>query len=131
MVHHSEYLEQLISEKALHPRQSDVKTVFHNPCELGRGNGVYDAPEKVLQTVSQRISTRYDGKKSLCCGGSLANTHISPAQRTVISRDALNAYLAYRPDVLVTACPLCKKTFGKNSTEVPVKDLAEIVAENC
>lgn len=131
VVHHSEYLEQLISEKALHPRQSDVKTVFHNPCELGRGNGVYDAPEKVLQTVSQRISTRYDGKKSLCCGGSLANTHISPAQRTVISRDALNAYLAYRPDVLVTACPLCKKTFGKNSTEVPVKDLAEIVAENC
>ncbi len=131
VMHHSEYLEQLIAEKALQPRPSEVKTVFHNPCELGRGTGVHAAPEHVLEAVSQRIAMPYDGKKSLCCGGSLANTHITPAQRTTISRDALETYLSFGPDVLVTACPLCKKTFGKNSTEVPVKDLAEIVAENC
>lgn len=131
IMHHSEYLQQLITEKALNPRQSELKTVFHNPCELGRGSNVCTAPEVVLQAVSHKVATPYDNKKSLCCGGSLANTFITPEQRSHISRDALDAYLAYRPDVLVTACPLCKKTFGKCNSPVPVKDLAEIVAENC
>lgn len=131
VMHHTEYIHQLIQEKALHPRQSDLKTVFHNPCELGRGCDVYAAPEQVLKTVSHKLTTAYDGKKSLCCGGSLANLHITAQQRTQLSMDALNAYLAYQPDLLVTACPLCKKTFTKADNPVPVKDIAEVVAENC
>ena len=107
----------------------DLKTVFHNPCELGRGCGVVDAPESVLKQVSQKISTAYDGKKSLCCGGSLANTAIDSTQKTKISSDTVKAYAAYQPDVIVTACPLCKKTLGKTSPEIPVKDIAELVAE--
>lgn len=131
VIHHSEYIRLLMEEKKLHPRQSDTTTVFHNPCELGRGSKVFDAPEFVLQNVSRVIPTAYDGRNSLCCGGSLANIHISPEQRTIISRDALNVYLSYSPEVLITACPLCKKTFSKVESHVPIKDLAEIVAENC
>ncbi|MFR6541800.1 MAG: hypothetical protein ACLUPL_04405 [Butyricimonas virosa] len=41
----------------------------------------------------------------------------------------MKAYAAYQPDVIVTACPLCKKTLGKTSPEIPVKDIAELVAE--
>ena len=131
IMHHTEYLELLLNQGLLHPRQSDLRTVFHNPCELGRGSGIYTVPDKVLKAVSQKIPTPYDGKKSLCCGGSLANLFITPTQRTKLSEDAFNAYLAYKPDTLVTACPLCKKTFSKNHHQVPVKDIAEIVAENC
>ncbi len=131
VMHHTEYLDLLIRNKQLIPHPSDQKTVFHNPCELGRGCDVYAAPAHVLQAVSQRIATAYDDKNSLCCGGSLANLYIRPEQRTQISSDALHAYLAYHPDVLVTACPLCKKTFTKTENAVPVKDIAEMVAENC
>lgn len=131
VMHHSEYINELISSGALTPRQSEYTTVFHNPCELGRGCDVYAAPENVLKTVSHKLATAYDGKNSLCCGGSLANSHITPEQRTKISSDTINAYAAYHPDILVTACPLCKKTFGKIPGEIPVKDIAEVVAENC
>lgn len=131
VMHHTEYLQLLIREKALNPRLGEIKTVFHNPCELGRGSDVYAAPDDVLKAVSHKLATAYDGKKSLCCGGSLANTHITSIQRTKLSTDAINAYLAYQPDVLVTACPLCKKTFSKAESPVPVKDIAEIVAEQC
>ncbi|MEG1737266.1 MAG: (Fe-S)-binding protein [Odoribacter sp.] len=131
IMHHTEYIHQLIQEGLLHPRQSELKTVFHNPCELGRGCHITTAPENILQTVSHKITTAYDGKNSLCCGGSLANTHITALQRTQISRDTVNAYMTYHPDLLVTACPLCKKTFSKIDHPVPVKDIAEIVAENC
>ena len=95
------------------------------------GRTGYAAPDQVLQTVSHKLATVYDGKNSLCCGGSLANIHIDPGQRTRISSDAVKAYLSYQPDLLVTACPLCKKTFMKTDTAVPIKDIAEVVAENC
>lgn len=131
VVHHTEYIRQLIREGLLSPRQSNIKTVFHNPCELGRGCDVYAAPDEVLKTVSRKLVTRYDGRNSLCCGGSLANTHITAQQRTQLGTATLNAYAAYHPDVVVTACPLCKKTFAKAENPVPVKDIAEIVAENC
>ena len=128
IMHHTEYIDMLLREGKLPLHKNDLKTVFHNPCELGRGCGVVDAPNHVLEQVSQRIPTRYDGKNSLCCGGSLANTVIDSQQKTKISTDTVKAYSAYQPDVIVTACPLCKKTLGKTSTSVPVKDIAEIVA---
>ena len=54
---------------------------------------------------------------------------IDSTQKTKISSDTVKAYAAYQPDVIVTACPLCKKTLGKTSPEIPVKDIAELVAE--
>lgn len=131
VMHHAEYIDLLIEEGRLKPRQSNVKTVFHNPCELGRGSDVYAAPDSVLKAVSHKLATAYDGRNALCCGGSLANTHISAQQRTQLSKATIAAYAAYQPDVLVTACPLCKKTFSKTENPVPVKDIAEIVVENC
>lgn len=131
VMHHTEYINELISSGTLKTSQSNYKTVFHNPCELGRGSDVYAAPDHILKTVSHKLATQYDGKNSLCCGGSLANTYITNTQRTQISTDALEAYATYHPDLLVTACPLCKKTFNKKSTTIPVKDIAEVVAENC
>ena len=131
VMHHTEYIDLLIRSGKLKTIQAAYKTVFHNPCELGRGCDVYAAPDNVLKTVSHKLATQYDGKNSLCCGGSLANLHISAEQRTRISTDAVAAYAAYNPDIIVTACPLCKKTFGKKSSDIPVKDIAEVVAENC
>lgn len=131
VMHHSEYLNRLIESGLLQPHQASYTTVFHNPCELGRGSQICAAPEAVLKAVSHKITTHHDGLNSLCCGGSLANTHITSTQRTTIATDAVAAYAAYHPDYIVTACPLCKKTFSKKSTAIPVKDIAEIVAENC
>lgn len=131
VMHHSEYIDFLIRNQSLKVKNNGQKTVFHNPCELGRGSGIYAAPERVLRAVSHKLSTRYDGKDSLCCGGSLANTHISAQQRTRIAANAVEAYAAYNPEMIVTACPLCKKTFSKKTAPVPIKDIAEVVAENC
>lgn len=131
VMHHTEYIDLLIRSGQLKPRQTEYKTVFHSPCELGRGSDIYTAPDNVLKAVSHKLATQYDGENSLCCGGSLANQYISAQQRTKISDDAITAYASYHPDLLITACPLCKKTFTKSDRHIPVKDIAEIVAESC
>ncbi|MDL2231433.1 (Fe-S)-binding protein [Porphyromonadaceae bacterium OttesenSCG-928-L07] len=131
VMHHSEYIDELMKKNMLTTARSNYKTILHNPCELGRGSKVFEAPDNVLKTVSQKLSTKYDGKNSLCCGGSLANTHISAEQRTKIGSDALDLYATYNPDIIATACPLCKKTFTKKASDIQIKDIAELVAENC
>ena len=129
VMHHTEYINWLIDEKILKVSKSSLKTVFHNPCDLGRGTGVYEPPKSVLNAVSERVATKYDDKKSLCCGGSLANNFLSPQEKNKLSSDVIAAYSAYNPDAIVTACPLCVKTLSKSSKDIPVKDISEIIAE--
>jgi len=63
---------------------------------------------------------------SYCCGGSLANIKIQMNERNQIRDNVLDEYLGYQPDILATACPLCKKTFAK-SNKLPVHDIAEVI----
>jgi Fe-S oxidoreductase len=72
------------------------------------------------------MSSSQEKEKALCCGGSLGNITISTEQRNKITREACDILLKDNPDILITSCPLCKKTFQKVS-DVPVYDLAEIV----
>jgi Fe-S oxidoreductase len=105
------------------------KVVYHSPCELGRGSDVYEDPKFVLNHISRLEKTKHEDSDSLCCGGSLANMKLSSASRTKISRDAAKALTASKPDILATACPLCKKSFS-GVTTTRVADISEIVAES-
>ena len=66
---------------------------------------------------------------SLCCGGSIGDLSMNATQRNVIREGALRILCESQPDILVTACPLCKKTF-ESANQVEVKDIAELVAES-
>ncbi len=104
------------------------KVVYHSPCELGRGSGVYDEPKEVLNHVSRLEKSNFEDENSLCCGGSLANMKISSGNRRKIALNACSELTKNNPDILATACPLCKKTFSA-VTETRVADIAEIVSE--
>ncbi len=129
VLHHSEYIERLMDSGILPLNQSEQKMVFHDSCELGRHSGVYEQPRKILRAVGTLISTDYDGKNALCCGGSIATEVMPFKKRRLIAKDAMLKMTSdTQPDCLVTACPSCKKTFADlNLTEV--KDIAEVVAE--
>ncbi len=65
---------------------------------------------------------------SLCCGGSLGNLTLSSGKRALIAADAARILTLGSPDELITACPLCKKTFFQ-ATRTKVSDIAELVAD--
>ncbi len=128
VLHHSQYIKRLIGEGAIRLNYSHKKVVYHNPCELGRGSGIYNEPLEVLAHVSDLQRTEYDRENSLCCGGSLANLKLDSKKRVLIATDAAAELTKCKPDILATACPLCKKTFSR-VTKTKVADIAEIVAE--
>ncbi len=129
VLHHSEFLWRLIRQKQLLVNLHTTKIVYHDPCELGRGSGVYEAPRKLIEKVASLVPAGTKPNLSPCCGNSLANLQLQKKQVDLITQDALNSLLINKPDVLATSCPLCKKTFAKFS-DTPVKDIAELVAES-
>jgi len=78
--------------------------------------------------VADLVPSANEKADSLCCGGSLGLLNSSPELRDEITKNALGSLLQPDPDILVTACPLCKKTFAKHSRK-PVRDIAEIIYE--
>jgi len=124
--HHSEYLLELMAEQRIPMLKMPVRAVYHDPCELGRGSGIYHQPRLLLDEYVNLIPMKNEKESAYCCGGSLANVKIQMHERNQIRDKALDEYLAYEPELLVTACPLCKKTFAK-SNKLPVHDIAEII----
>ena len=129
VLHHSQYIHELLDNGEIKVNQSESSIVFHDPCELGRNSGIYQEPRKILSTVGHLQSTEYDGKESLCCGHSIASEGLPYKKRRIIAVDAVERLTATNPDILATACPACKKAFSETN-KIKVKDLAEIVADN-
>lgn len=65
-------------------------------------------------------------KESICCGGSVGSLSLGFDKRKALTESALTSLTAESPDVIVTACPLCRSTFNRYSDR-PVNDIAEIV----
>ncbi len=126
--HHSEYIDGLIKAGRLEITGSDLKYAYHDPCELGRGCGIYEEPRNVVSHAGILVEGSKAGKESICCGGSLGSLSLSDEQRRRLAENALDNLSAEGPDAIVTACPLCKSTFNRYAS-VPVLDLSEIIAQ--
>ena len=129
VLHHSQYIKRLIDEGSIRLNYTNKKVVYHDPCELGRGSGIYNEPREVLKYVANLEKSKFEKEEALCCGGSLANIKISQKQRSQIARDVVSELTVNKPEILATACPLCKKTLS-NASDVKVLDIAEIVADS-
>ena len=90
VLHHSQFIKELIDNGSVKMNFLRKKVVYHSPCDLGRGSGVYNEPKEVLRYVSKLEKSNFENENSLCCGGSLANTKISSGNRKKIAQDAVN-----------------------------------------
>ncbi len=129
VIHHTEYIDRLIASGRLKIESTDVSYTYHDPCELGRGSGIYNEPRRIIEAVGELRETAHNRENSLCCGSSLANTVITDAQQVKIATSVTEELSATEAETIVTACPLCKKALVR-TTETTIKDISEIVAEN-
>ena len=130
VLHHSEYILQLMQQGRLRVGYSaESRFTYHDPCELGRGNGIYEQPRAVIEAIGQLLEPKHNRKDALCCGSSLANTAINDGQQLTIARGVAEELDATGAEMVVTACPLCKKAITRGTTK-RVADLSEIVASN-
>jgi Fe-S oxidoreductase len=128
VMHHSQYLLELVNKRKLQLGPIAESAVYHDPCELSRDIRVYEEPRKLLDRIVSLVPTAYERDNSLCCGNSLANFSVSNEARLSVAKDTYIKLNSGKAQLLVTSCPMCKKAFEKVS-DVPVKDIAEIVSK--
>lgn len=126
VVNYMEYFAELIAAGRLQIEKSDICYVYHDPCELGRGCGVYEGPRKLLGKAAGIAEAPANRAESICCGGSLGSLSLDFAQREEITLKSLQNLYDSRADAIATACPLCLNTFARYSDR-PVRDMAEIL----
>ena len=124
--HYVSYILDLVKSGRIHLKRSEERCVYHDPCELGRGCGMYEEPRELLGRVVQVCEADKNREMSVCCGGSLGSLSLDFAQREKITCASLENLYASGADVIATACPLCKNTYQRYSDR-PVRDLAEII----
>jgi Fe-S oxidoreductase len=134
--HHTEYLAKLVQEGRLTPLpKTGVNVTFHDPCYLGRHNGVYDPPRRLveLSVVEKPAEMSQSRERSFCCGGGggLIFTEEPPEQR--VNRERARQALATAADVVAVGCPFCMTMLEdgingcRGERDVKVLDVAELL----
>jgi Fe-S oxidoreductase len=136
VVHHSELLAGLIREGRLTPNAGQGRVTLHDPCYLGRHNGVFDAPREVLGAATDATVEMPRAKEgSFCCGAGGARMWMEELEGTPRINDTRFAEAAATgADTVATACPYCfvmldDAAKGADS-EVEVADIATLLARS-
>jgi len=138
VVHISQYLFELIHEGRLElTKEYKKKITYHDPCYLGRHNGIYDEPREVLMRVpglelNEMPDSRVD---SLCCGGGGGRVWMETQKGERFSDLRIEQAMRVGADVLVTCCPYCITMFEDSritldvTEKIEVRDITEIIQE--
>ncbi len=129
VLHHSQYIARLMREGRISVADGGELYTYHDPCELGRGSGIYEEPREVIAQVGGLVEVAENREKALCCGSSIADTTIPDAGQDAISAAMAGRFEATGANAVITACPLCKKAVARRATQ-PVYDLAEVVSRS-
>ena len=129
VLHHTQYINKLIESDKLEIDRDDKRYVYHDPCELGRAFGIYDEPRNIIDNIGLLTPGKSNKDMSVCCGGSIGSITMTLEERDEITKNSIKDLMHNNPEEIVTACPLCLKTFARLAP-VKVRDIAEIVAKN-
>ncbi|GAB7025424.1 (Fe-S)-binding protein [Geotalea toluenoxydans] len=134
----SQFIAQLINEGRLTISKEFAKKVtYHDPCYLGRHNGIYDEPREVLQKVPglELLEMADSREASLCCGGGGGRIWMETPKEERFADLRLRQAVDVGAEVLATSCPYCITNFTDSSLDlaeheaVEIKDLTEIILE--
>jgi Fe-S oxidoreductase len=139
VIHYTTFLEKLIDEGKLDVDKSlfkDKKVTYHDPCYLGRGNKIYDAPRNVIKTLDvDLVEMKRTRSRSLCCGAGGAQMFKEAEKgEKEIYRERTEDVLETGAEVVATACPFCMTMltdgikYEDKQDEVKNLDIAEMIA---
>ena len=141
VIHMTQFLFDLINEgRLIFQKEYDKKVTYHDPCYLGRHNGIYDEPREILKKIPglelvEMLDIRED---SLCCGGGGGRVWMETLKGERFSDLRIEQALDVGADVVATSCPYCitmledsRKTMENQEAaeSLEIKDITEIIQE--
>lgn len=140
VVHHTQLIQQLIDTGKLKTEDgasfTGKKITYHDPCYLGRGNQVYEAPRKALEVLdAELIEMKRCKSNGLCCGAGGAQLFKEPEKGNKdIQVERIEEAISTHASIVAAACPFCMTMLNdgvkhlQKEQEIEVLDIAEITA---
>jgi len=139
VVHHTQFLKDLLADGRITMEGGQFKgkrITFHDPCYLGRANGVFEAPRELIRKLdAELVEMKNCRKKGLCCGAGGAQMFKEPEKGNKdVNVERTEQALDVKPEIIAAGCPFCNTmmTDGIKSKEkegdVAVMDIAEMIA---
>jgi Fe-S oxidoreductase len=137
--HHSEYLARLVNEGRLKPLpELGPKITYHDPCYLGRQNGVYDAPRQLVQISADgsAVEMQRSRARGFCCGGGGGMSFVDEPPNKRVNQERAREALQTGAQVVAVGCPFCMTMMEdginalKGERDVRVMDLSELLWES-
>lgn len=140
VIHHTQLIQSLIDEGKLTMSGGGIykgkKITFHDPCYLGRGNNIYDAPRELIEKLdAELVEMKRCKTKGLCCGAGGAQMFKEAEKgNKEVNVERTEDALETKAEIVATGCPFCNtmmtdgvKNFNKEG-EIQVLDVAELIA---
>ncbi len=138
VLHHTQLLRDLVKEGKLQVEGGAFRgkrITFHDPCYLGRANGVYEAPREIIRKIdAELVEMKNCRQRGLCCGAGGAQMFKEPEKGDKeVNIERTEQALETRPDVIAAGCPFCNTmmTDGVKNKEkeasIKVMDIAELL----
>jgi Fe-S oxidoreductase len=137
--HYTELLDRLVTAGRLRPILEVASTVtYHDPCYLGRHNGIYEAPRRVLLSIPglKLVEMPDNRERSLCCGGGGGGAWCDTPRSRRLDVLRVEQALGTGAEVIATACPYCTRMLNDAVRElgvqnkIAVRDLAELLVQS-
>jgi len=138
VVHISQFLSELIEEGRLElDGEFKKKVTFHDPCYLGRHNGIYDPPRDVLRRLPglELVEMPDSREDSLCCGGGGGRIWAETPKEERFSDLRVAQAVEVGAEVLATSCPYCISNFEESILALgddkllEIKDITEVIQD--
>jgi heterodisulfide reductase subunit D len=135
VLHSTELLTSLIQEGKIKLNRVEQKVTYHDPCDLGRTSGIFDAPRQILQAIPglEFVEMADNREMSLCCGGG-GDAEMADAELTAaVARRRIQQAQDTGAQVVVSACQQCVRTLTeaarKNKIRLKAMDVSELVLQ--
>ena len=142
VIHHATFLQQLIDEGKIVMKEGGVfkgrKITYHDSCYLGRANGIYEAPRKVLEAMDvELVEMKRCKSNGLCCGAGGAQVFKEEEKGTTrINTERTKEAIGTGAKIIASNCPFCMTMLSdgvkanEKEEEVQVLDLAELIVQS-
>jgi Fe-S oxidoreductase len=136
VVHHTELFARLVAEGRLRPTSMDETLTYHDPCYLGRHNGVYDEPRDLLQQIPSLRTTEMPRhrQKSFCCGAGGSRMWLEEHLGKRINVERTEEAISTGAGTLGVACPFCLIMLDDGAKakgeRIKVLDVAQVLAKS-
>ena len=129
------HVSQALPHQKLNGRRKGGKTIkvtYHDPCELGRGAGIFEPPRELIRAIPgvELVEMERSRKDSACCGSGAGVRSGYPELANSIAVKRIDMACGTGASVMITSCPWCLENLSANcSGKIEVKDLVSFIQE--